>query len=100
MGTSNDRLRKARETAHFSSARQAALRFGWKPSTYSSHENGQTPVPVAAAFKYGKAFAASPIWILHGIGPKDSIDAMLAGQPSEVWDHARDAIAAILKHHR
>lgn len=100
MGESNDRLRQARIAARFTSARKAALRFGWKPSTYSSHENGQTPVPIEAAFRYGHKLGVSAIWILFGIGPKESIDAMLVDQPREVWEHAKDAVAMILKHHR
>lgn len=101
MGESNDRLKQARTAAGFTSARSAALKFKWPPSTYGSHENGQTPVPIEAAFEYGKAFKTSAIWILHGVGPRqESIDAMLAGQTEAVWDHARDAVATVLKHHR
>ena len=68
MGESNDRLRQAREKARFPSARAAALRFNWKPSTYASHENGQTPVPQKAAEIYARAFKVSPGWILTGEG--------------------------------
>jgi hypothetical protein len=69
MGESNERLRKARQAAGYTSARGAAQRFGWPPSTYASHENGQTPtVPVEAALEYGKAFRVSPAWILTGEG--------------------------------
>ncbi len=99
MGDSNDRLKEARKAAKFRSAAAAARKHGWVYTTYSSHENGQTPVPIEAAFEYGKAFKASAIWILHGVGPrKGGIDAMLHGQPDAVWDHARDAVATILKH--
>lgn len=98
MGESNDRLRAARKAAGFKAARRAALKFNWTPSTYSSHENGQTPVPVDAAFEYGKAFKTSPIWILHGIGPREeSIDAMLQDEPSEVWDEVREHAASVKK---
>jgi phage repressor protein C with HTH and peptisase S24 domain len=68
MGESNDRLRQARANAGFSSARAAALRFGWTVSTYASHENGQTPVPAREAPKYARAFRVSPGWILTGEG--------------------------------
>lgn len=68
MGESNDRLRAAREAAKFKSARSAALRFGWKPSTYASHENGQTPVPVEAAREYASKFRTTAAWILTGEG--------------------------------
>lgn len=66
MGESNDRLKSARKKAGFASARSAANRFGWIVSTYASHENGQTPVPVDAAEVYGRAYKVSPGWILTG----------------------------------
>lgn len=66
MGESNDRLRQARERAGFETASAASRRFGWTHSTYASHENGQTAVPVKAAEKYAKAFRVSPAWILTG----------------------------------
>lgn len=70
MGDSSDRLKKARENAGFKSARAAALRHNWTPSTYASHENGQIPeVPRDAAIVYGRAFKVSPSWILTGEGP-------------------------------
>jgi phage repressor protein C with HTH and peptisase S24 domain len=72
MTDSNQRLRQAREGAGFSSARSAALRFGWTPSTYASHENGQTPVPAKEAPKYGKAFKVSAAWLLTGEGQRKS----------------------------
>lgn len=68
MSGSNDRLRLARERAGFPSARAAAIRFHWTVSTYASHENGQTPVPVKAAEKYARAFRVSAAWILTGEG--------------------------------
>jgi len=47
MGDANERLREVRDAAGFKSALSAAKRFHWKPSTYGSHENGQTPnIPV------------------------------------------------------
>lgn len=70
MGDSSERLKQARMRAGFKSARAAALKFGWTPSTYASHENGQTPeVPRDAAIVYARAFRVSPSWILTGEGP-------------------------------
>ncbi|MGP0093297.1 MAG: S24 family peptidase [Xanthobacteraceae bacterium] len=69
MTNSNERLRQARERAGFVSARSAAIRFGWIPSTYASHENGQTPVPMRDAPKYARAFKVSAAWLLTGEGP-------------------------------
>jgi phage repressor protein C with HTH and peptisase S24 domain len=65
MDETNERLRKARDDAGFKSAMSAAKRFGWTPSTYASHENGQTPVPRKAAEVYAKAFKVSPAWLLN-----------------------------------
>ena len=87
--------------AGYRSARSAAIKFGWSPSTYASHENGQTPVPIDAAFIYGKAFKTNAAWILLGVGPRqESIDAMLADQPESVWEGAREMVALYLKHRR
>lgn len=99
MGETGDRLRAARQKAGFRSARAAALKFHWNPSTYASHENGQTdPVPTDAAFEYAQAFKTSPFLILYGIGPEEgSIDAMLTGQPKDVWDLARATVEAIIR---
>jgi transcriptional regulator with XRE-family HTH domain len=72
MTDTNARLRQARENAGFSSARSAALRFGWIPSTYASHENGQTPVPAKEAPKYARAFKVSAAWLLTGEGQQKS----------------------------
>lgn len=71
MGDSNDRLKEVRIKAGFTSARSAAIRFGWNPSTYASHENGQTPVPQKAAAKYAPKFKTTPGWILTGESPVD-----------------------------
>lgn len=70
MGEPNERLRQARK-AKFTSARAAALRHGWKPSTYASHENGQTPLGAAAAKLYAKAFKVSASWLLYGSESKE-----------------------------
>ena len=61
------RLRQARIAAGFHSASAAAERFGWPPSTYASHENGQTdPVPQRVAVEYAQAFGVSLPWLLTG----------------------------------
>jgi hypothetical protein len=67
------RLRQARERAGFKSKRSAALRFGWVPTTYASHENGQTPLPQDAAAVYAKAFKTSFVWLVTGENPGDDI---------------------------
>lgn len=70
MGEINDRLRKARETAGFSSARSAAIKHGWKPSTYASHENGQAKdLSSQLIRKYALVFKVNPNWLLRGEEP-------------------------------
>lgn len=58
------RLRQARIEAKFDTAADAARRFGWKPSTYSSHENGQTNPPRSRVAMYARAFKKSQAWLL------------------------------------
>jgi len=71
MDTINNRIKKAREAAGFKSARSAALRFNWNPSTYASHENGQTPnVKEPDLRAYATAFRTSVAWLMSGEGAK------------------------------
>lgn len=82
MPDSNARLRIARKRAGFTSARQAAIRYGWNLSTYASHENGQTPVPPEAAKRYAQKFKVPAGWILTGDGSPDGYsqdDALIRG---------------------
>lgn len=52
-----DRLKAARTKAGYNSAKSAAEAFGWPPSTYASHENGQTEIPPLKALeRYARAF--------------------------------------------
>lgn len=72
MGDANDRLRQARSRAGFKSAAAAARKLGMAGSTYSSHENGQTPPPPEDVRRYARLFKVSPGWILTGQGPMDA----------------------------
>jgi phage repressor protein C with HTH and peptisase S24 domain len=67
-----ERLRSARISAGFNSARSAAIKFGWTPSTYAAHENGQNEFDPERASIYAKAFKVSPGWLLTGEGEKAS----------------------------
>ncbi len=49
----------------------AAKRFGWPPSTYAAHENGQNGFPVDIAERYAKAFKVSAAWLLSGEGDRN-----------------------------
>jgi phage repressor protein C with HTH and peptisase S24 domain len=65
-----ERLRAARVAAGFKSASQAAERFGWKRSTYASHENGQTPTPPIEALEdYARAFRVPMAHLVDGSQP-------------------------------
>lgn len=63
-----ERLRAARKNAGFRSARAAAIRHNWTPSTYAAHENGQNGFSVEDAQAYGRAFKISSAWLLSGEG--------------------------------
>lgn len=68
MQNMGERLQWAREKAGFASKLAAAKRFGWTPSTYAAHENGQNDYDEKAAAKYAKAFKVSAGWLLTGEG--------------------------------
>jgi transcriptional regulator with XRE-family HTH domain len=93
METSGDRLRRAREKAGFKSARAAAIAHGWNPSTYASHENGQTQVPIDAAKIYAKAFKANASWIVLG-DLEDQLGSGLAGLQATLAEQIEKEAAA------
>lgn len=64
-----DRLKIARER-FFPSARKAALRHNWPPSTYAAHENGQNEYGATEAKTYAKAFKTKASWLLTGEGDR------------------------------
>jgi phage repressor protein C with HTH and peptisase S24 domain len=68
MGEMGDRLKQARERLFPKSARQAALKFNWPPSSYAAHENGQNEFHPDDAKKYAKAFKTKASWLLTGEG--------------------------------
>lgn len=61
------RLKASRLRRGFSSAEKAARAFGWKPSTYRAHENGQNKLSKKAAERYAAAFQVPPDWLLFGV---------------------------------
>ena len=44
MTEPSERLRDARKRAGYETATDAAKAFGWPPSTYLGHENGDRPI--------------------------------------------------------
>lgn len=62
----HERLKEARVSAGFESARHAADQFGWSYSTYVSHENGQRGLKLDALKKYARAFRVELKWLIDG----------------------------------
>jgi len=71
MDTIADRLRRARQQAGFATATDAALRHGWNPNTYKSHENGTRGLRGTAPERYAQAFGVSPAWLQFGTAQED-----------------------------
>lgn len=71
-----NRLKAARIRAGFPSAMGAAKYFGWKTSTYASHENGSAAIRPFWAALYAKAFGTTPLWIISGVDDGDGNEAV------------------------
>lgn len=106
MGEPNKRLIQARIAAGFRSARAAAIRHGWPPSTYASHENGQTPdIPLETAAKYARAFKVSAVWLREKgtaeaemkPGLRQKIVKLFDAIPADKKDHAIDYLEYLSK---
>lgn len=66
MTTPGERLAQARKKAGFKSAREAALHYGWKESSYRAHEKSTRTYDLEAAGKYAAAFDVDPRWLRYG----------------------------------
>lgn len=64
----SERLIKARKTAGYETAADAARALGLRPSTYYSHENGSIGLRSHVADKYARKFRVSLDWLLTGRG--------------------------------
>lgn len=62
-----ERLRQARESRGFKTAKEAAIRFGFNYNTYSQHERGLVGI-TRAAKDYARAYRVSEAWLLTGEG--------------------------------
>jgi len=69
MQTPAERLRWARERAGYDRAKDAVEAFGWKPSTYYGHENGDRKFDVETAKRYAEAFKVPWAWLVEGGEP-------------------------------
>jgi len=54
--TANERLKKARRAAGYSSAKAASVALGVPLATYTQHENGRRNIPRDAAPLYARRF--------------------------------------------
>jgi phage repressor protein C with HTH and peptisase S24 domain len=68
MSRANERLKKARKEAGYSSAVDAARAFGWNHNTYIANENGHAPFSKTAAVRYARAFRVDLDWLVTGQG--------------------------------
>jgi hypothetical protein len=69
--TQAGRLRWARKTAGFASARAAAQARGWTVETYKTHENGtrlKKGLSEEDGRKYARAFRVNLAWLMIGVG--------------------------------
>lgn len=60
------RLTQARHLAGFKTRAEVIRRFGWRRSTYDSHENGISNFNFVTAEKYAQAFNVSAHWLYFG----------------------------------
>lgn len=75
MKTPAQILKEAREKAHLEGPAAAARKFGWKESTYTSHENGTRAISKKAARQYARAFGINPAALLvEGASPEDGAE--------------------------
>lgn len=80
------RLRIAREAAGFTTAAEAAERFGWNYPTYAGHENGSRGMRLTVVQRYAAAFRVAAVWLLEGSADTDRS----AGKPSRLLPLARN----------
>jgi transcriptional regulator with XRE-family HTH domain len=76
MDTAADRLKRAREAAGFTSAREAALAMDLSYDTYAQHESGIRGYPAKKAEIYARRFRVSPEWLLYGKGDEPKPDPL------------------------
>lgn len=82
------RLRLAREAAGFTTAAEAAERFGWNYPTYAGHENGSRGIRTDVVRRYALAFRVSPLWLIDGSQGENG-RARLSSKPPGQLDSSR-----------
>lgn len=81
--SASERLRRAREAAHYPSAAAAAAAMGANRYTYTQHENGLRGVSRDALRRYAAFFRVSLEWLMTGRGDmktaRDSVSLPVDG---------------------
>lgn len=68
MSILNERLKWARKSAGYKSAKAAAARVGSGYDTYAQHENGTRGFPASKGTVYARAFGVDFNWLMTGRG--------------------------------
>lgn len=68
MSRPNERLKRARIEAGYTTAVEAARAFGWNENTYIANENGYAPFSKGASVRYARAFRVELDWLVTGSG--------------------------------
>ena len=76
MDTPASRLKSSRINRGFGSASEAARNFGWKPSSYIAHENGQNELRASVAKTYASALGVDVNWLMFGTGHDTGVSSV------------------------
>jgi len=61
------RLKLSRQRAGYRSAREFAMKFGFKVTTYAQHESGKRAISIENAKMYSKLLNLHPAWLMTGV---------------------------------
>lgn len=90
----HQRLVWAREKAGFPEAIDAIRRFGWKESTYYTHESGTRGISKKAANRYARAYKVTPSWLLFG---EDAMVPPVDPELVTLWDNLTPEMQRLAK---
>lgn len=100
------RLKRARKTAGFKTAREAAESLGIAYQTYVGHENGRARPNIDEAAKYARRYKVSCDWLLtgKGRGPTGTVDVaneiymLIRELPEPELDKIQRVVRAMVPH--
>jgi transcriptional regulator with XRE-family HTH domain len=93
MNEAASRLKNARISAGYDTAKDAAVAMGVSDATYTQHENGTRGFPASRAQRYARFFRTTPEWLIYGRGLNElpsteptiaELENMIANALSEV----------------